>query len=63
MSAASLTYEFASVEGAIRFVARGTSLGLMATLRYEKTVHVVTEQFDVETVYQLAKATGGIGKR
>jgi len=55
-----MTYEFMSVEGALRFVVRGTALGLMVTLRDGAIVHVVTTTGDIQEVNQLAKILGGM---
>lgn len=59
MAAISLTYEFKTTRSAIQFVAGGTELGLMVTLRYGQVVHVVTTSADVQEVNDLAKVLGG----
>jgi hypothetical protein len=59
MAVISMTYEFLTSTDAIRFVQRGTSLGLMATLRYGQVVHVVTSSEDLQEVHHLAKILRG----
>lgn len=59
MAAISLTYEFATEEQAVRFVTRGTALGVMHALRYGATVHIVTVSDEVQDVHRLAKGLGG----
>ena len=60
VAAISMTYEFMTTAGALRFVERGTALGLMVTLRRDAIVHVVTTTEDIQEVNQLAKILGGM---
>ena len=55
-----MTYEFMTVADAIRFVARGTSLDLMTTLRYGRIVHIITTSADIQEVNHTAKILGGV---
>jgi hypothetical protein len=59
VAAISLTYEFATEEQAVRFITRGTALGLMHALRYGSVVHIVTVSDEVQDVHKLAKSLGG----
>lgn len=59
MATISMTYEFETLKGALRFVQRGTSLQLMAALRYDRVVHIVASSEDIQEVHHLAKILQG----